>query len=199
MVTAPTAVATLPPLATVADLETHLGRPLTAAEKPQAEQWLAAASTSIRRATGQTLTVVTGDRELHDGQTSRLLLLDQLPVRQVVSVEVEGQPLEPDIDWRLKPDTGALWRLAGFTWWADRQGIVAVYDHGYEPLPADLVTLCCGMATRAMQTPPGDFRLEQLGPYRYDRREVAGLGAIGMTTAERDVIDLYTARRQTVP
>lgn len=187
----------LPPLATTDDLEVHLGRPLTDAERPQAEQWLAAAAASIRRMTGQDITLVLDDEERHDGRWSSLLQLDQLPVQDVAWVEIEGEPLAAE-DWRLKRVTGALWLPSGW-WWAGRQGILVKYSHGFLSVPADLITVNCSMVGRAMTAPEGDFASESLGPYRYDRRDAAGLGAVGLTAAERAVIDRYTVAHQVVP
>lgn len=194
---------TLPPLATVGQLEARLGRELSDAERGQAHQWLQEASDSLRTVTGQTLTYVEGDLELHDGFGAALLQLRQLPVQEIIAVAAEGVELQQWRDWRIDLETGNLWRCRwpwpyDGAWWAGRQGIAVIYSHGYRPLPADLVGVALGMVGRALAAPAGDVRSEQLGPYRYDRGALAGLGTVGLSGAEARIVAKYTVRRQVI-
>lgn len=184
----------LEPLAAIEDLEAALGRPIGDEERPKAELMLEAASAALRRMTGQTLSLAEST-ERHDGWRSRLLQLDEIPVVDVESVEVEGREVDPAL-YRIDYRAGLLW---SWGWWAGRQGIEVRYSHGFDPLPADLLLVLFGMVGRALSVPDaGDVRSERLGPYSYDRGPVVGLGAVGLTAAESSVIARYRQRRQVV-
>lgn len=193
----PTLAARPPPLASLEDLEACLGRPLAESERGQAERHLAAASDLLRRLTGQILSYVADDLEMHDGWGGTLLQLKQLPIVEISKVEIEGRELMRG-SWRLEQETGNLWRWGG--WWACRQGIGVTYSHGFEELPADVLMVICGMAARGLQQsqPGGDMRSEQLGPYRYDRGQAAGLGSIGVTGPEQELIRRLSLHRQVI-
>lgn len=193
MITSPTSRP--PPIATVDELEVCLGRTFTEQERGQAEGYLDAASGTLRRLTNQTLTFAESI-EVHDGWSAPLLQLRELPVVEVTEIQADGEVLDPDT-YRIDYEAGCLWR--GWGWRAGRQGIAVLYSHGWEEMPAELVLVVCNMVQRAMAVPAaGDFQSESLGPYRYDRGNLAGLGAIGLTTAEASLIERYRVKRQII-
>jgi hypothetical protein len=188
-----------PPLATIDDLERVLGRTLSEDERPRAEFLLAAVSNRLRRLTGQELSAGES-HEFHDGRWSQLLQLDQVPIIDVRSVQIEDRMVT---DVRINHRTGSLWRRG--CWWAERQGIVVSYRHGYKEIPEDLVLVLSSMVDRALSSPDqggpaggGNLESERFGPYTY-RFANPGLGAVGLTAAEQETVNAYRVRPEVIP
>jgi hypothetical protein len=121
---------TLPALASVADLATLTGKPAT---DPKLVLALKRASARFRGAVGHTVSMVTDDVVLLDGDGSGALLLPAAPVVGSPAVEIDGVPVN---DYRTSAARGILRRRAG---WPDDLGSVQVtYSHGYETIPGDI-------------------------------------------------------------
>lgn len=207
-------MANLPSLATTADLETYLGKPIVGtAQEPRAQALLDQASAVVRRLTEQTITAVTDDVEVHDAPGGQLLILRQLPVNGVASIvdAVDGA-IDPG-DYTVDPKTGAVWRwcwgmwMPWAVWWTgwssgpvwQRQRITVTYSHGYEDVPADLVGVCCGMTDRALfSAGTGGVVSEFIGGYRYQLGSMGGVGGVGLSAAEQTVVDTYRVPQQVV-
>lgn len=127
----------LAPLATSADL-TARGVDIT--NTALADAMLAAATDAIRDAAGSQISRGVSTVTI-EGAPGRRLHLPSGPVHDVTAVSVDGSPVT---DWRLI--SGALWRSCG---WADREPtlVTVTYDHGFDPVPADIVELVCDFAT----------------------------------------------------
>lgn len=119
------------------------------ADAAAAQAALDQATVVIQAATNQTLVWVEGDRVLLDGGGADTLLLPELPVAGVTSLRVEGVPLdEDDFDW----SPSGILRLRGWCRHFPRrsQSVDVTYDHGFDPVPADLVLACAKIACRIL-------------------------------------------------
>ena len=149
-------------------------------------QALEMASDLIRGYTRQVLSLVEGDVEVHDGAGHSVLLLRELPVVEVASVTVDGEPVT---DWYAS-EAGVLRRTDGESWPLNEK-VEVTYTHGYEDLPGDIVAVTLQLAGRGVTNPSGIQR-EQLGQYAvtYTGGQVAG-GTVGLTSGEKLVLDRY--------
>lgn len=127
----------LVPLAGAADLT---ARGVDTTDAALVDAMLAAATDAIRDAAGAAISRTVSTVTL-EGVEGRRLHLPSGPVHDVTAVSIDG---EPAADWRLV--SGALWRAAG---WAGREPslVEVTYDHGHDPVPADIVELVCDFAT----------------------------------------------------
>lgn len=91
---------------------------------------LLAADAAIRAYTGQTLSYVEDDEITLDGPGTNALLLPQLPVVEVTSVEVDGEALEEE-DYTIDLDAGIVKRDGSFG--SAHQSIGVTYTHGFQP------------------------------------------------------------------
>ncbi|MGI5161395.1 hypothetical protein [Microbispora sp. CA-102843] len=196
----------LPPLATVDDLQAHLQRDLPEA---QAALALRRASARVRSYTRQTITLVTGDTmEVAGGDRvlrvpQRPLVVDEAHPLTVVELGEFGAPemtLVEDRDYtRLgneltrgypyNPST----RLMGWPWnrvrgvWAPR--VRLTYSHGYAEVPEDIVDIVLGLATLNISNPE-NLRTEQIDDYsRTFARETVGNASL--TADDKDVLRSY--------
>lgn len=157
---APTTPALLPPLATLGDLEAHLGHPVDpvagAAALDAASSWVrAVCGWSISQQVGVTFTV--------DGSGTSVLDLPTLWLVDVHAVRLRGKDLVNDPDDRDGYDwsrAGQLFRDAG---WPCRPRAVATdVTHGFDPVPAALVGIVCAMSGRQVENPSG-VRMQTVG------------------------------------
>jgi hypothetical protein len=149
-------------LANVEDLETFLGTSFTDAQLDRAELVLEAASgLFVTYADGQVIEEVEETVRL-DGNGTQVLLLPQLPVTAVESVEVDGEALTEDDHFRWS-EKGILQRVCGR--WPDLLGVVSVtYTHGYPEVPQDVKLAVLRAAARTMRNPAG-AGTETVGAY----------------------------------
>lgn len=180
-------------LATVDQVESRLGRTLTAAEETRLAVLIDDASAAVRAYTGQQITLVEDD-------TVRLKViggkvhLPQHPVIAVSAVDsVTGTALS--FTWHGGPlvalSTVNAFDVDAFT--ACATYVDVTYDHGYSTIPADIVAVVAQMAGRALGTTPGEggVQSESIGGYNYSIGAAAAAGGIGMLPAERAVLDRY--------
>ncbi|MFC4335209.1 hypothetical protein [Salininema proteolyticum] len=204
-------------LATVADLEARLGRPLDATEAARAEVLLADASALIRSYTRKTFTRAVGDvvtrRPL--GDTIRLT---QRPVTAINSVTaVTGTATLPDLalpagSWTFDGiDTITLYPLdrglfVSLPEWLSDPGVTVTYrinyDHGHATPPPDITAVTCGMVLRSLLSPslvPGMVG-ETIGAYSYQLQQGSGAGgvAVGLTRADRALLDPWRTTAATI-
>lgn len=129
-------------LASVADLSRY---GVDTSQPELVEQLLAAASDSVRDAAGSVISRTESTITLGSGPGVSLML-PAGPVLGVSEVQVEGVVVN---DWKLV--SGQLWRSCG---WQPRHGLPNViqvtYEHGYDPVPADVVHLVCLLVSSAL-------------------------------------------------
>ena len=156
-------------------------------------EWhLAAASSWLRRQTGQSIALVDDEVALFDGLGRHVIMLPQLPVVDVTKVETLGSDR---ITWT---------ELTSDRWtWSDRDGglylygraphghrnVRVTYSHGYDPIPLDIQRLVYGLVARALATPDGqELRAETIGTYSVQYAGLAG----GLSAAESELVASLT-------
>lgn len=173
----------LEPLATIDDLQTRLGRTLTGTDEDRAVALLLGASATVRSWTSQMFTAETTITRLRSrGVTVRL---PQRPVTAINDVaDTDGNSI-------------------GFTWYSGDTITLAAtvsggwvdidYDHGYDEIPDDIITVVCQIAGRALGTPAdeGGYSSETIGTYSYTVGVAAAAGSTGMLNDERAILDRY--------
>lgn len=183
-------------LATAADLEARLGRPLNVDEAARAAAVLRDVSASVRNYTGQQFNQATTTARLRvrDG----LLRLPQRPVLAVLAM-ADTQGREVQFEW-LGGDvvelTGTAVLADGWSFEPRRAPLAAVdvtYRHGYSPVPDDVVGVACGVALRALGTQPtlGGITQESVAGYSYSLGPAGASGGFGLLNDERAVLEGY--------
>jgi hypothetical protein len=161
-------VAVLPPLATVADLATLLGRTFTEEQELQAQALLDQASAVVRSYVRQDITQATTtdtftmrhvDPLLH--RCAGAVTLPQRPVVDIGTVLIDGTETH---DWW---QDGNDLLLRSWTWdqppAAHRPPQVTVtYTHGWDPVPAEIQAIVMQAANRVLVNPSA-VRSEMVG------------------------------------
>lgn len=142
---------TAPDRPLLADVE-HLAALLRVPDShPGVQVALQLASDRFRGESRRSITAVTNDEVVLDGDGSRVLLLPDAPIRQLHTVEVDGRDVTGEVEH--SPANGLLRRA---TCWPDRLGAIkVVYDHGYAEVPGDVVAAVIGLARVIFITVPG--------------------------------------------
>ena len=169
--------------ADLAQLRDYLDDPTVDADS--GVQALEMASDLIRGYTRQTIDLVEGDVEVHDGTGHSRLLLRELPIVEITAVEVDD---DPTTDW-YATESGVLRRTKGVWPWNEK--VEVTYTHGYAEIPGDIVAVTLQLAGRGVTNPQGIQR-EQIGNVSttYTGGHVAG-GTVGLTKGEMDILDRY--------
>lgn len=182
-------------LANIDDLESRLGRCLTDAEGLRAIALLDDVSAVIRRHARQQLSA--GTTTVNLTASRGRVALPERPVTAVASVEtLDGDPI--DFTWY----TGDPFLTIGSSGVNafDReplrcgsQRFTVVYSHGYNPIPGDLVAVCCQVVGRALGTGPesAGIQSETLGAYSYSVGTAAASGPAGLLSAELAIVAGY--------
>jgi hypothetical protein len=165
----------------------------------------ARASDAIRFATGivqdacspmaqpRRLIRVNSEQITLDGNGAETFRLPDWPVISVDSITEDGLLVDPSAyDWSA--DHGIVRRTdsPGF-WTSTLGGLVVVYSHGYDPVPAALIGVCRSISARLLAEPDGrEVRLEALGAYSVGYQ---GKGAVGLTSLEAAALARYSSAR----
>lgn len=183
-------------LATVADLEAHLGRTMSGQEATRAGAILADTSASVRGYTGQDFTQAstTDVVRVRRGRA----LLPQRPVDAVDAVtDLDGHPVPSQwlgndvIDLLGNGILADGWAIE--PWSTPLGAVVVTYTHGYDEVPADIVGVTCSVTLRALGTDPllGGRMQESIGGYFYSTGPTGAAGGFGLLNDERAVLDRY--------
>jgi hypothetical protein len=181
------------PLATYADLVNRLGCVI---DQNRAEALLRDASAAVRRAAGgQIISRVLNDTALiRPCGTS--LWLPQYPVLAVDSI-VDSDATAVEFTWELGQDVAVFSTAHGHSFERDflfpPSPLTVVYDHGYEPVPDDIIAVVCQVAGRAYGTNPQTTGLtqESLGAYSYSIGSAAASGPLGLLPGELAICRAY--------
>lgn len=131
-------------------------------EDTRAQQLLDLATDAICAEIGQAIVEVSDDSLALRGNGTRVLILPEIPVTEVASVELDGEALVEDTDYTWSA-AGVLRRLGGDVWTQDAP-ITVVYSHGYETVPKVVRLVCLQAAARAWLNPAGATQ-ETIGSY----------------------------------
>lgn len=166
------------PLATSSQLETYCGGlTLNAEQTTQVEFLLEAVSGDIRSYCGWSISAEDGAVWTVDGDGSEVLAVPSLHLRAVNSVTVDGSSVDlADLEWS---EAGYL--VNRNRWPRKLRSVVVNGDHGYDPVPAEIVTVACSMASRLRPTAgAGGASSVRIGDYSETRPNTNKLtGAVG--------------------
>lgn len=208
----------LPALATQADVEALLGRPLTTTEVTYATAQLLTASGLIRSYTRQSISQVLNDVVSLHGTWEQIITLPQRPVTNIVSVVVNGVTwapasylwdrygnitlstgsFQPDYGASLYGGTSGLLGPAGSmdgplpsgnSWMGPGATVVVTYDHGYATTPSDIVNKVAGMVALQMSAGVG-VTMEMIGNYKVMYQRTDG-GGLSLTAQDRKDLNVY--------
>lgn len=146
-------------LASVPELELHLGRTFAGDEPEAAEQALKLATAVIQAHTGQHFFPATTAQTFHHPANftvfGGVLVLRQRPVVAVTSIVVDGTVFP---DFTFDPASGVVHvdrapeDIHTLAW--TRQ-VVVTYDHGYTAIPGQLKAVCLDLARQEFDNPSG--------------------------------------------
>jgi len=88
---------------------------------------------AVRSYTGQMINYVEDDVEEHDGKGTRAVRLDERPIRDITSVEVDGVALDADVLSIRK----SFVRRKDAVFPVGLGNIVVTYSHGWDAIPDD--------------------------------------------------------------
>jgi hypothetical protein len=173
-------VAALPPLITVDDL-TEYGYDAAAESK------IPAASARVRRYTKQQITAGSSETTLRGPGP---WLLPQRPVTDVTAaVDADGADVDVELDGQWVSSAACA-------------PITVTYDHGFDPLPDELIELVCAITSRLASIPAAmaaGVRTEQAGGESVTWGADGWSGTSGLTRPEREALrEIFPKRPRTV-
>lgn len=199
-------MASLPPLIDVSDVTARLPSTFTI-ESARATALIADASATIRRISKQNFTIAqstTGIRPI-----GYKLILPQKPV-----ISVDNIAIRLPNSVTLVNIPGWYWDGSDEVWLTDGGSIInlaeeilfamrwqtptcyTTYTHGYTLTPDDIVGVACSMVIRILTAPGlGGVISETVGEYSYRLSDAAAQGTMGVTDAEKKILESYLPRR----
>jgi len=156
---------------------------------------LDSACQTIRSYLGQTINLVRGDIEIHDGTGRESIVLRQLPVIDVASITEDDVELVPDDDYVVDGRTGIVHRRSlgwsygwGLGWPWRRQNIIVIYDHGCAITEEDVVNEDSGDEPIVNRV-PSDIRQValELAAATYNAPAFVAVGASGITEEDKTI------------
>jgi hypothetical protein len=169
-------------LATIADVEARLGRPLTTSELSKATAWLNDASALfVQRATQQ---FEVNESRVRLFPRDGVVRLVQRPVIAVTSVkDLDGVEIDFTFDGHQ-----SIYDLGSYS------PVIVEYEHGSEDVPADVVACVAGMVVRTLQIAPdaaSGVTQQAVGPFSQSYAAWAVGGQVMMSPAEEKVANAY--------
>lgn len=191
----------LDPLATVADLEDRLGKPIS--NPIQAEAWLRDASALVRRYTRQQFTRVENDVIVLRVDRQSVYLPQRPADKPTDIVYADGQGVVSVSAWWFNgldqvDFTPPAWLINGpaFNHLRRPTTVQITYSHGYPEIPDDIVSIVCSAVLRVAAAPgmmPG-LRQGALDDFSFTLGGNLTTGAIQLTPDERSQLDTYRGR-----
>lgn len=169
-------------LATIADVEARLGRPLTTSELSKATAWLEDASALFTQRAMQQF--IPGESKVRLFPKDGVVRLVQRPVIEVVSVkDLDGVEIDFTFDGHQ-----SLYDLGAYS------PVIVEYEHGSEDVPADVVACVAGMVVRTLQIAPdaaSGVTQQSVGPFSQSYAAWAVGGQVMLSPAEEKVASNY--------
>lgn len=172
-----------PYLAAPQDLATLLNLPANDVRLLAA---LRAASSRFRGQVRHPVSLVTEDMAFLDGSGGPILRLPAAPVQQLHAVLVDGQPLT---GVRVRRQAGLLLHPDGC--WPEWAEITVTYDHGLDPVPADVAEVVVDQARVIYRTDPA---IQQVTTGT-ESVSFAATAAVGITEQWRAAVEAYRLNR----
>lgn len=192
------------------DLATFLNTTFDTGQQAQAQMFLDGATAIIKAEANQTIEQVE-TTALLAGTWAQELELPERPVVSVSLVKLNGITIESgDYEWNERQllRRGTLFgeTIGTIDRWAYRPGaafgnpahwggpastVEVTYEHGFDTIPAELVTVCLQMAARSTLNPAG-VQAETISGYavRY-ASTVTGGPSMTLTNDERKIVRAY--------
>lgn len=169
-------------LATIADVEARLGRPLTAAELPKAQAWLNDASAIFTQRAVQQF--VPGESKVRLFPRDGIVRLVQRPIVEIVSVkDLDGVEIDFTYD-----GFQSIYDLGSYT------PVIVEYEHGSDEVPADVVGCVAGMVVRTLSIAPdaaSGVTQQAVGPFSQSYAAWAVGGQVMMSPADEKIANAY--------
>lgn len=180
-------------LATADDLAAVMARDLSASDLLRAERLLDIASAKVRTHTGRTFTRTTTTDTLP--VRNRKVRLPQRPVVEVSAV-TDLNDIAVTFEW----DGRNVLELAAFDLdWFEREArrsrlksVKVTYEHGYDPVPDDVIGIVCDMTAAALDAPPEQVGVqsESIGPFAMSTGSQFP-GGVRLTQSMKDSLTNY--------
>ena len=199
-------MASLPPLVVTSDVTDRLPTSVSV-EDVRVRALITDASATIRRISKQDFTVnqsTVGIRPI-----GYKLVLPQRPV-----ISVDNIAIRLPNSSSLVTIPGWYWDGSDEVWLTDGGSIInlaeevlfamqwqtptcfTTYTHGYTIIPDDIVGVACSMVIRILTAPGlGGVISETVGEYSYRLSDAAAQGTMGVTDAEKKILESYLPRR----
>ncbi|MFC0546928.1 hypothetical protein [Kutzneria chonburiensis] len=176
------------PFAEPSALVAYLGSTLSL---DRAAMLLAHASDIIRGVARQQLHLVEDDTVTLD-PLGQVVLLPELPVLAVSSVDVLVNGMWSPFAGRWVWSATGTVRAVPSHWWPTTPRSVRVtYDHGYDPIPSDLATVCVSLAAR-LAVNPVHLQQQTVGGVQVRfAPSAAGEGGV-LDDVEQAIVDRYS-------
>lgn len=192
------------PLASVSDVQLRIPNDLNASEGIRLQALLEDVSAAIRSEAGQHISRQTSTVQLA-AECGRIWL----PEHPVVSITSITNHSSQAVDhtwyagWPFAAVAGGLvnsWEIDPFSFSTPPIPMTVVYVHGYDPVPDDIVGVCCNVAARALGFTPSDGAVtsESLGQYSVTYGSAAAAGGFGLLPAELAIVRRYRRPRRPI-
>lgn len=169
-------------LATIADVEARLGRPLGPPETARAEAWLEDASAMFVQRSVQKFEP--GESTVRLFPRDGIVRLVQRPVIEIVSVkDIDGVELEFTFDGHQ-----SIYELGSYG------PVVVNYEHGSEDIPKDVVAVVAGMVVRTLLVPDdaaAGIQQQAVGPFSQSYATWAVGRQVLMSPSDIEVANYY--------
>lgn len=195
-------MASLPSLAELSDVEDRLGYTIDPSQHTRVAALLRDASVVVRAYCRRDFTA--GTTTARYRPRGNKVVLPQRPVRDVTSV-------------RSVVSFGSFEQVTALSYWSHPGGhevligdqtvvingptldftdenvwIEVTYDHGFDAVPDDIVTVVANMVVRNLTVPGGGLvDLQTVGPYTTRFGGFASGGPLSMSAGDRDVLNRY--------
>jgi hypothetical protein len=197
---------------TIGDIESFLQVTIPVAQQASAQRAITEATAVIKNYCNQVIEKVEGDAIILDCGGGTRVFLPEIPVIVVTDVVEDGETLVAGADEDYQLGQYGILHRVDQDWAVGIQIVEVTYDHGYDPIPDDVVGVCTRMAARAYQAGLRAAELEavpgvtamSLGDYSVSFGTEAGSGGEGVLGAsaapmllrsEEEVLAKYRVKR----
>lgn len=199
-------MASLPPLVNVSDITDRLPTSVTVEEK-RVGALIGDASATARRLSKQDFTIMQSTLGIRP--IGYKLILPQRPV-----ISVDNIAIRLPNSSSLVTIPGWYWDGSDEVWLTDGGSIInlaeevlfamqwqtptcyTTYTHGYTDIPDDIIGVVSSMVIRNITAPGlGGVISETVGEYSYRLSDAAAQGTMGVTDAEKKILESYLPRR----
>jgi hypothetical protein len=182
-------------LASISDLEDHLGRALTDVDV------IVRAESLLTKASARAVTYM-GQEIVESTSTSQVKVrngIARLPQRPVTAVSGVVNLAGGTLSYSWLNDDRVQVGSNSLNWFEVepfRNPVAEVritYTHGYDEVPADIVGVVCQMAARALGQAPDATGMQQesIAGYSYTVGGAAASGPVGLMADEKAALDVY--------